>query len=93
MSRLWLATQTLFYEEKMPVYTIRNNSTEEYTEVNMPYEQFKEFLNGNPEYSQVFKMPATVSGRMSTHRLAGEGWSDVLKKIKKASGKDAKINV
>jgi len=77
----------------MPVYTIRNNSTEEYTEVNMPYEQFKEFLNGNPEYSQVFKMPATVSGRISTHRLAGEGWSDVLKKIKKASGKNAKINV
>jgi hypothetical protein len=93
VSRLWLAAQNLFYEEKMPVYTIRNNSTEEYTEVNMPYEQFKEFLNGNPEYSQVFKMPATVSGRMSTHRLAGEGWSDVLKKIKKASGKDAKINV
>ncbi len=77
----------------MPVYTIRNNSTEEYTEVNMPYEQFKEFLNGNPEYSHVFKMPATVSGRISMHRLAGEGWSDVLKGIKKASGKNAKIDV
>ena len=77
----------------MPVYTIRNNSTEEYVEVNMPYEDFKEFLQGNPEFTQVFKMPATVSGRMSTHRLAGEGWQDVLKKVKKASGKDAKINV
>ena len=77
----------------MPVYTIRNNETEEYTEVTMSYAQFKEFLQGNPEYSQVFKMPATVSGRMSTHRMAGEGWQDVLKKVKKASGKDAKINV
>lgn len=77
----------------MPVYTIRNNDTEEYTEVTMSYVQFKEFLQGNPEYSQVFKMPATVSGRMSTHRMAGEGWQDVLKKVKKASGKDAKINV
>lgn len=77
----------------MPVYTIRNNSTEEYVEVNMPYEDFKEFLQGNPEFTQVFKMPATVSGRMSTHRMAGEGWQDVLKKVKKASGKDAKINV
>jgi hypothetical protein len=77
----------------MPVYTIRNNDTEEYTEVTMSYAQFKEFLQGNPEYSQVFKMPATVSGRMSTHRMAGEGWQDVLKKVKKASGKDAKINV
>lgn len=77
----------------MPVYTIRNNSTEEYVEVNMPYEDFKEFLQGNPEFTQVFKMPATVTGRMSTHRMAGEGWQDVLKKVKKASGKDAKINV
>jgi len=77
----------------MPVYTIRNNSTEEYVEVNMPYEDFKQFLQGNPEFTQVFKMPATVSGRMSTHRMAGEGWQDVLKKVKKASGKDAKINV
>jgi hypothetical protein len=38
-------------------------------------------------------MPATVSGRISMHRLAGEGWSDVLKGIKKASGKNAKIDV
>lgn len=77
----------------MPVYTIRNNSTEEYVEVNMPYEDFKDFLQGNPDFTQVFKMPATVTGRMSTHRMAGEGWQDVLKKVKKASGKDAKINV
>jgi hypothetical protein len=77
----------------MPVYTIRNNSTEEYVEVNMPYEDFKEFLQGNPEFTQVFKMPATVSGRMSTHRMAGEGWQDVLKKVKKGSGKDNSVNV
>ena len=77
----------------MPVYTIRNNSTEEYVEVNMPYEEFKEFLQGNPDFTQVFKMPATVSGRYSTHRMAGEGWQDVLKKIKKGSGKDNSVNV
>ena len=77
----------------MPVYTIRNNETKETMNVKMSYKDFQDFLHGNPEYSQIFKMPATVSGRVSTHRLAGEGWSDVLKKIKKASGKDAKINV
>lgn len=77
----------------MPVYTIRNNETEETMNVKMSYKDFQDFLHGNPEYSQIFKMPATVSGRVSTQRLAGEGWSDVLKKIKKASGKDAKINV
>ena len=77
----------------MPVYTVRNDVTEEIMDVNMSYKDLQDFLHGNPEYSQIFKMPATVSGRMSTHRMAGEGWQDVLKKVKKASGKDAKINV
>tara|TARA_E500000318_G_scaffold100017_1_gene102417 strand:- start:722 stop:955 length:234 start_codon:yes stop_codon:yes gene_type:complete len=77
----------------MPVYTIRNDMTEEIMDVNMSYKDFQDFLHGNPEYSHIFKMPATVSGRMSTHRMAGEGWQDVLKKVKKGSGKDAKINV
>lgn len=77
----------------MPVYTVRNDVTEEIMDVNMSYKDLQDFLHGNPEYSQIFKMPATVSGRMSTHRMAGEGWQDVLKKVKKASGKDNKINV
>lgn len=77
----------------MPVYTFKDIQTEEHFEVNMPLEEFKALLQGNPEYTQVFKMPATVSGRISSHRLAGQGWQDVLKKIKKNSGKDNTINV
>ena len=77
----------------MPVYTFKDIQTEEHFEVNMPLEEFKDLLRGNPEYTQVFKMPATVSGRISSHRLAGQGWQDVLKKIKKNSGKDNTINV
>jgi len=77
----------------MPVYTLRNDVTEEIMDVSMSHKDLQDFLHGNPEYSQIFKMPATVSGRMSTHRMAGEGWQDVLKKVKKNSGKDNKINV
>jgi hypothetical protein len=77
----------------MPVYTLRNDVTEQIMDVNMSYKDLQDFLHGNPEYSQIFKMPATVTGRMSTHRMAGEGWQDVLKKVKKNSGKDNKINV
>ena len=77
----------------MPVYTIKDKSKDEYFEVNMPYEEFKQFLQGNPEYSQVFKMPATVSGRMSTHRMPGGEWQDILKKVKKASDKKRTIVV
>ena len=71
----------------MPVYTVRNDVTEETMDVNMSYKDLQDFLHGNPEYSQIFKMPATVSGRMSTHRMAGEGWQDVLKKVKKGFSK------
>ena len=77
----------------MPVYTVKNAKTEEYMNMNCPYSELKNFLQENEEWSQVFKMPATVTGRMSTHRMAGEGWQDVLKKVKKSSGRDNKINV
>lgn len=77
----------------MPVYTVRNQSTEEYYDVNMPWKEFQEFLQGNPELTHIPKMPATISGRMSKQRMAGQGWQDVLNKVKKASGRDAKINV
>lgn len=77
----------------MPVYTIKDDSKDEYFEVMMPYEEFKKFMQANPEYSQIFKMPATVSGRYSAHRMAGSEWQDVLKKVKRASGKDNSINV
>ena len=77
----------------MPVYTVKDTSNDEYTEVNMSYEAFKEYLKENANLQQVFKMPATVSGSISAHRRAGEGWQDVLKNIKKNSGKKNSINV
>jgi hypothetical protein len=77
----------------MPVYTIRNDSTEEYYEVNMSYEEFKKLLEDNSHLHQIFKMPATVTGTVSTLRQAGGDWQDMLKKIKKSSGKDNTINV
>ncbi len=77
----------------MPVYTVKNKETEEAYDLNCPYDELLSFLKENKEYVQVLKMPATVSGRISTHRLAGEGWQDVLKKVKKNSGRGNTINV
>jgi len=77
----------------MPVYTIRNDSTEEYYEVNMSYDEFKRLLEDNSHLRQIFKMTATDTGSVSTLRRAGQGWQDVLKKVKKGSGKDNNINV
>lgn len=77
----------------MPVYTVRNNSTEEYYDVNMSFQEFENFLIDNPNMTWVPQMPASITGRMSTQRMAGSGWQDVLKKVKSASGKDSKIDV
>jgi hypothetical protein len=77
----------------MPVYTVKNLSNDEYAEVNMPYDEFKKLLEDNEHLKQVFKMPATVSSSMAAHRRAGSGWQDVLKNIKKNSGKNNSINV
>ena len=76
----------------MPVYTIHNKSTDETYDVNIKYDELTELLKENPECEQVFKMPAAITGRMSTQRMAGAGWSDLLGKVKDASGKGHTIN-
>lgn len=80
-------------DNNMPVYTIHNNETNETYDVTMKYDALQIWLKENPECEHVFKMPATVSGRMSTQRMAGSGWQDVLQGVKKASGKNNSINV
>ena len=39
----------------MPVYTIKDNSNDEYAEVNMPYEDFKKLLEENTNLQQVLR--------------------------------------
>lgn len=77
----------------MPVYTVKNKETEEVVDVNCPYTELEEFLKENQEWIQLLKMPATIGGTVSTLRQAGQGWQDVLSKIKKGSGKENNVNV
>jgi hypothetical protein len=77
----------------MPVYTVKNKETEEVVDVNCPYIELEEFLKENHEWIQLLKMPATIGGTVSTLRQAGQGWQDVLSKIKKGSGKENNVNV
>ena len=77
----------------MPVYTVKNKETEEVVDINCPYVELEEFLKENQEWIRLLRMPATVSGRGSTLRQAGGDWQDMLKKIKKNSGKGNTINV
>ncbi len=77
----------------MPVYTVKNKKTEEVVDINCPYAELEEFLRENQEWTRLLRMPATISGTVSTLRQAGGDWQDMLKKIKKSSGKDNTINV
>ena len=77
----------------MPVYTVKNKETEEVVDINCPYAELEEFLRENQEWTRLLKMPATIGGTVSTLRQAGGDWQDMLKKIKKSSGKDNTINV
>lgn len=77
----------------MPVYTVKNKETEEVVDINCPYAELEEFLRENQEWTRLLKMPATIGGTVSTLRQAGGDWQDMLKKIKKGSGKDNTVNV
>lgn len=77
----------------MPVYTVKNKETEEVVDINCPYAELEEFLRENQEWTRLLKMPATIGSSVSTLRQAGQGWQDVLSKIKKGSGKENSVNV
>jgi predicted nucleic acid-binding Zn ribbon protein len=75
----------------MPTYTFKNNVTGEITDVILRMSQLDEFKSSNPDLSQI------ISGGQGMVRNSGSlkpdsGFRDVLKSIKKASGKDNTIN-
>lgn len=77
----------------MPTYTFFNeDSGIEYDDF-MTIAEKEKFLEDNPRIKQVLQPIATVSGiGGKTHRI-DDGWRDVLKSVKKASGKGNKVNV
>jgi hypothetical protein len=75
----------------MPTYTFKNNETDEVNDVILRMSQIKEFQESNPHLTQV------ISGGQGLVRDSGSmkpdsGFRDVLKSIKKASGKDNTVN-
>ena len=76
----------------MPTYDIRNKETGEEKEVIMSYDAVKALINAG-EWEQVHKSPATLitqtDGTLS--KTSGD-WRDLLKKIKKGSGRDNNIS-
>lgn len=75
----------------MPTYKFLNKQTnEEFTEF-MSISQLSEFLKENPHMEQLVH-GAPLIGYSTLTRKPDSGFRDVLKRIKKGSGKDNKID-
>lgn len=77
----------------MPTYTIKNVKTEEEWDVRCSWDDLQEMFKENPDWQTVIKPVGLVSQSKGTLTQAGDGWKDVLKSIKKESGKANTINV
>ena len=78
----------------MPLYQFANDETEEYLEVDLKYEQLKEFTTDlqavDENWYQVFKMNM-IAGARDARAMSDEGWKETLQRIKASSGKDNTI--
>ena len=77
----------------MPTDAIKNKETEEYFEVFCSYEVLQNMLNEDETLSHVIQAPKLVTQVGSTIGKTSEGWRDLLKSIKKGSGRGNTINV
>ena len=76
----------------MPTYTMINVSTSEEKEMILSLAEREEFLS-NGEQKQKLITPKFISQHGFTHNKAGDGWKDVLRKVKSGAGKENKIDV
>lgn len=69
----------------MPVYSIRNNQTQEEFEVTMKYSELTEYLSTNSHLQQIFtKFPGVVDPVRVGVRKTDNSFRDVLSKAKTA---------
>ena len=76
----------------MPVYTLKNIKTGKEWDITCSYKDLQ-FELKKKNIEQVFKMPAMVGTTKSNLTRAGSEWQDLLKTMKKKSGRGNTINV
>lgn len=77
----------------MPYYTLKNNETGDTEDIICTYEEMKSRLEQNPHLQQVLSSPRIVSGIKDVRSRTPDGFKDVLRKVKKGSGKTNTIDV
>jgi hypothetical protein len=76
----------------MPTYTVKNKETDEYFEVFCSYDDLQNMLKEDSSISHVIQAPNMVTQTGSTLSKTSDGWKDLLKSIKKGSGRGNTIN-
>lgn len=74
----------------MPVYTLRRKSTQEEWDVNVKFDDLAQLLEDD-DIEKVLVPVKFASNTTTNLRRAGGEWNDLLKGIKKASGKNNTI--
>lgn len=75
----------------MPSYTMINKQTGEEQEMVLSLAEREELL-ATGEWTQKLSTAKFVSGTKSTLRMAGDGWKEVLSKVKSGSARNNTIN-
>lgn len=77
----------------MPLYTFRNTETDDYIEKIFTISERDSFLQENSTWVQVLSTPPLVRQVGSNISKTSDGWKDVLKTIKKGSGRGNTIKL
>ena len=77
----------------MPTYTLRNEKTEEVSEVFCSWRELDEMLNDNTNLVQVLSSPLIVSGTGDVRSKVPDGFKDILKTIKKGSARNNTVSL
>lgn len=84
------SASTASQENIMPSYTMIDKETGEEINMILSLAEREEVL-ATGKYTQKLSTAKFISGTGSTFNKAGDGWKDVLKKVKKASGSNNTI--
>ncbi len=74
----------------MPIYSIRDNETQEEFEVTLKYSELEQYLKDNPTYQQIFtKFPGFGDPVRLGIRKPDDGFRDVLRNVRHHHKKDS----
>ena len=76
----------------MANYTFIDTKTNKEFDISMPISEYDTYVENNPHLQQVLSAPAIADPSRLGLRKPDSGFRDVLKRIKKASGRKNTIN-